>query len=82
MTTKTDEYRARLRALEEWDAFLLKESGLPGPRGNIEPCPMSSWRSAASSGWGACRQRATAPPCPSSDNVRLTQGGGSARRWP
>ncbi|MHB8870498.1 MAG: HEAT repeat domain-containing protein [Thermoleophilia bacterium] len=36
MTTKTDEYRAQLRFLDEWDAFLLKESGLPGPRGNIE----------------------------------------------
>ncbi len=34
--TKTDEYRTRLRALEQWDTFLLAESGLPGPRGNIE----------------------------------------------
>lgn len=34
--TKTDLYRAKLRALKNWDAFLLKESGLPGPRGNIE----------------------------------------------
>jgi hypothetical protein len=25
-----------LRALDNWDAYLLKESGLPGPRGNIE----------------------------------------------
>jgi hypothetical protein len=33
---KTDEYRVKLRALENWDSFLLKESGLPGPRGNIE----------------------------------------------
>lgn len=40
MTTKTDEYRARLRALEDWDAFLLEESGLPGPRGNIELAQM------------------------------------------
>ncbi len=36
MATKTDEYRARLRELDEWDAFLLAESGLPGPRGNLE----------------------------------------------
>lgn len=34
--TKADEYRLKLRALEMWDAFLLKESGLPGPRGNLE----------------------------------------------
>jgi hypothetical protein len=34
--TKTEEYRTKLRELPEWDAYLLKESGLPGPRGNIE----------------------------------------------
>jgi hypothetical protein len=33
---KADEYRAKLRALDDWDAYLLKESGLPGPRGNLE----------------------------------------------
>ncbi len=33
---KTETYRAKLRALKDWDTFLLKESGLPGPRGNIE----------------------------------------------
>jgi hypothetical protein len=33
---KTDRYREKLRALNNWDSFLLKESGLPGPRGNIE----------------------------------------------
>ncbi len=33
---KTDEYRKKLRTLKDWDAFLLKESGLPGPRGNLE----------------------------------------------
>ena len=33
---KQDVYRAKLRTLEAWDAFLLAESGLPGPRGNIE----------------------------------------------
>lgn len=33
---KVDAYRAKLRTLAEWDAFLLQESGLPGPRGNIE----------------------------------------------
>ncbi len=34
--TKTDEYRAKLRTLADWDAYLLAESGLPGPRGNLE----------------------------------------------
>lgn len=34
--TKIDLYRQRLRELEDWDAFLLAESGLPGPRGNLE----------------------------------------------
>jgi hypothetical protein len=34
--TKRDDYRAALRALDDWDAYLLQESGLPGPRGNLE----------------------------------------------
>lgn len=34
--TKADEYRAQLRALDDWDEYLLEKSGLPGPRGNIE----------------------------------------------
>ncbi|MFN8596284.1 MAG: hypothetical protein U0559_08895 [Anaerolineae bacterium] len=29
-------YRAKLRALDQWDEFLLAESGLPGPRANLE----------------------------------------------
>ena len=33
---RTEEYRQRLRTLREWEAFLLNESGLPGPRGNLE----------------------------------------------
>lgn len=33
---KNDEYRLRLRGLDDWDPFLLAESGLPGPRGNLE----------------------------------------------
>jgi len=33
---KADEYRKQLSALQDWDAFLLKASGLPGPRGNLE----------------------------------------------
>jgi hypothetical protein len=34
--TKADEYRTKLRALDNWDSYLLQESGLPGPRGNLE----------------------------------------------
>jgi hypothetical protein len=34
--TTSDDYRNALSSLREWDAFLLDESGLPGPRGNIE----------------------------------------------
>ena len=34
--TKADAYRARLRSLENWDDYLRRESGLPGPRGNLE----------------------------------------------
>ncbi len=33
---KVEEYRCKLRELGEWDEYLLEESGLPGPRGNIE----------------------------------------------
>lgn len=34
--SKADEYRAALQTLDHWDEYLLKESGLPGPRGNLE----------------------------------------------
>lgn len=34
--SKADDYRAKLRTLEKWDDYLLAESGLPGPRGNLE----------------------------------------------
>jgi hypothetical protein len=34
--SKKDDYRDKLRTIENWDSYLLKESGLPGPRGNIE----------------------------------------------
>ena len=33
---KVQQYRERLRSLTDWDSFLLENSGLPGPRGNIE----------------------------------------------
>jgi hypothetical protein len=34
--TKTDQYRQILRGTNDWDSFLIQESGLPGPRGNLE----------------------------------------------
>jgi len=34
--SKVEIYRQQLRQLTDWEPFLLKESGLPGPRGNIE----------------------------------------------
>jgi hypothetical protein len=33
---KVELYRLQLRKLTNWEPFLLKESNLPGPRGNIE----------------------------------------------
>lgn len=33
---KSTQYRQILSTLAEWDSFLLQESGLPGPRGNLE----------------------------------------------
>lgn len=34
--TKIEAYRHTLRDLADWDVFLCRESGLPGPRGNLE----------------------------------------------
>jgi hypothetical protein len=36
MMTKIDEYRYTLNNLADWDDFLLTNSGLPGPRANLE----------------------------------------------
>jgi hypothetical protein len=33
---KVDDYRESLRTLDDWDLFLLRESGLPGKRANLE----------------------------------------------
>ena len=33
---KADSYRQVLKTLADWEPFLLQESGLPGPRGNLE----------------------------------------------
>jgi hypothetical protein len=34
--SKIDDYRQTLKKLNDWIPLLLKESGLPGPRGNLE----------------------------------------------
>jgi len=34
--TRVDGYRQALNTMEDWDDYLLAESGLPGPRGNLE----------------------------------------------
>ncbi len=34
--SKSQRYRAQLQAMQDWDAFLLAESNLPGPRSNLE----------------------------------------------
>jgi HEAT repeats len=36
MGTRADAYREQLRGLEDWEPFLKKHSGLPGPRANLE----------------------------------------------
>jgi HEAT repeat protein len=36
MGSKVDFYIQKLRSLKDWDNYLLAESGLPGPRGNLE----------------------------------------------
>ncbi len=34
--TRPDEYRATLQSLDDWDTYLMQQSGLPGPRANLE----------------------------------------------
>ena len=34
--SKVDDYRAALRQMDDWDEYLLANSNLPGPRGNLE----------------------------------------------
>jgi hypothetical protein len=33
---RIEEYRRHLRTMKDWEPYLLKNSGLPGPRGNLE----------------------------------------------
>jgi hypothetical protein len=54
---RVEKYRAELRGLSEWEAYLKKNSGLPGPRANLELVeavgeeadPERLWRLSASS---------------------------------
>ncbi|MGE5508779.1 MAG: hypothetical protein ACM3RP_09905 [Chitinophagales bacterium] len=36
MLSKTAAYAQTLRALDEWEPYLIAQSGLPGPRANLE----------------------------------------------
>ena len=36
MANRVDAYRTELRGLTEWEPYLTKHSGLPGPRANLE----------------------------------------------
>src|SRR6266566_9342647 len=36
MAGRTEAYRTELRELEDWEPYLKKHSGLPGPRANLE----------------------------------------------
>jgi hypothetical protein len=36
MGSRAEAYRLELRSLDEWEPFLKKHSGLPGPRANLE----------------------------------------------
>jgi hypothetical protein len=36
VTSRADAYRAELRKLRDWEPYLKKHSGLPGPRANLE----------------------------------------------
>jgi hypothetical protein len=57
MARRVDGYRAELRDLEDWEPYLTKHSGLPGPRTNLELVqavgdeadPDRLWRLSASS---------------------------------
>jgi HEAT repeat protein len=57
MAQRVDSYRVELRGLKEWEPYLKKHSGLPGPRANLELVqavgeeadPDRLWRLSASS---------------------------------
>lgn len=36
MPSRVEAYRAELRTLKDWESYLKKHSGLPGPRANLE----------------------------------------------
>ncbi len=48
---KVDEHRAQLGRLSDWEPYLLAESGLPGPRGNLELAAAFAAEASASQIW-------------------------------
>jgi len=59
--SKRDQYREKLRTLEDWDAYLMKESGLPGPRGNLELAQAADQDGAQY--WSDAANEGTVPGC-------------------
>jgi hypothetical protein len=57
--TKADQYREALKTCADWNTYLMQESGLPGPRGNLELA-----RAAANEATAAPARMPTIPPPP------------------
>ncbi len=51
MAGKVDSYRAELRRLRDWEPFLKANSGLPGPRANLELVQAAGDEAAARQLW-------------------------------
>src|SRR3972149_5346161 len=89
---KVDMYREALKGLSDWEGYLLAESGLPGPRGNLELAAAFAeegsspliWRYAALLPGAAPGSTAreflafSGPP----GMARFLDGGPSMARWP
>lgn len=56
--SRIDQYRIILPTLSDWDAYLMAESGLPGPRGNLELAQAAAELAAAA---GLARWRSLSP---------------------
>ena len=52
--TKSAAYRAKLVGLDDWDAYLMQESGLPGARANLELVQVAADMGDEDPGNGAC----------------------------
>lgn len=49
--SRVDDYREKLKSASEWEPYLLAESGLPGPRGNLELAAAFAAEAAPSQIW-------------------------------